>query len=176
MSDRPHLFFNNSPCCQNLMSIINKFGMQDDFIYHDVTDPVVLSKIPSSFKRIPILVVKGCSSPLIGKEVFVWVESRQYMNLTSNNITKSSNPEFYVDPTIGKPYDNIGAAIDDKDDDKFNTTMVYLEDWDKLISNNVGKKFKDTKITVDDYERQLNKLNNERNTILTDILDKHKNF
>ena len=176
MTDKPHLFFNKSPCCQKLMEIIKSYGMENNFIYHDVSDPVVLSKIPSSFKRIPILIVKGCSIPLVGKEVFNWVESQQFMNLTSNNINKSSNPEFHVDPTIGKAYDNTGAAINDDDDDKFNASLAYVKDWDSLISNNVGKRFKDNKIMETDYKEQLEKLTMERNTTLSNIMDKHKNF
>lgn len=176
MSDKPHLFYNNLPCCKSLIKLIKDQGMYDHFQYHDASDPAVLSKLPKTFTRVPILVVKGCSIPLVGKEVFTWLESQKFLNLTANNITKSKNPEFRVDATIGKTYDSKGAALNDADDDKLNSSLAYTKDWDKMISANIGKRFIDGKISQDAQRQKLAQLESERNTDLMRIMDAHKNF
>jgi hypothetical protein len=114
------------------MDLIKEEDLMKDFMYHNVDDPNVANKIPESFTRVPILVVKGVTMPLIGKEVFNWIMSRKYLNIHSIDVNKSSNPTFTETPHIGKAYDTNAAALEDKDDKKMNSSLAYMEDWDKF--------------------------------------------
>lgn len=176
MTDKPHLFYNNLPCCMEIRKIIKEEGMENQFVYHDVTDPAVLSKLPPSFKRVPILVVKGIQIPLIGKEVFTWVETQKYINLTANNINTSRNPEFRADPSLGKSNDVNYAAYNDADDDKLNSDLASIKEFDRTISNNLSKRFIDTRINSEAQQHKLQQLLLDRNTDLERIMESHKKF
>lgn len=177
MSDKPHLFYNKSPCCNNLLKLINDQNLKDKFIFHDVSDPNVLSKLPKSYTSVPILIVKNINMPLIGKEVFNWLETQKYIDLTSNNILKSSNPDFYVDPTIGKAYDVNCASIIDDDDDKMNTSLAYTKDWNKMtITNNMNVRYIDNKISYEVQQRKLQQLCQDRNNDLLKLMNNNKLF
>ena len=156
--------------------MINRNNMYDLFHYHDVTDPDVLSKLPPTFTRVPILIVKGCKIPLIGKEVFTWVQSQQYLNLSSTNITTSRNPEFKVDPSLGVSKDYKGAALRDEDDDKLISSLAHSDNWNLHISKGINTRFIDSKIDISKQKEQLEKLERERNNDLQRIMDAHKSF
>ena len=128
-----------------------------------MTDPNVIKKLPKSFTRVPILIVIGISMPLIGKEVFNWVETQKFIGLTANNINKSKNPDFKVDVTNGKTYNTNCAALNDADDDKLNTSLAYTYDWNKFqIGNNMNTTYIDNKISSEVHQRKLEQLLKDR--------------
>jgi len=177
MTDKPRLFYNSSPCCKRLMELITEELLIDIIIYHNVDDPQVQSRLPESFTRVPILIVKGISFPLIGREVFNWIHSRKYLNLTSIDINKSENPEFKETPHIGKNYNTNCAAIRDEDDKKMNSTLAYLEDWEKLrITSDMNKKFTDDKLSTETSQKKLEELVSSRSKDLEKIMNENKNF
>lgn len=177
MSDKPRLFYNNTPCCERLMDLIEAENLKDMFVYHNVDDPKVASKIPKSFTRVPILIVKGITMPLIGKEVFNWINSRKYVDLQSIDVNKSSNPTFNATPHIGKAYDTNAAAIEDKDDKKMNSTLAYMEDWEKLrITSDMKKRFVDNKLSKEAQQKKLQDLVDSRQNELDRIMNDNKNF
>jgi len=177
MSEKAHLFYNDKACCRELWEKIKVNGTEDLYICHDVTDPKIFEKLPKSFTTVPILVVKGIAVPLVGKEVFNWVDTQKYINLTSNNINQLSNPDFYVDPTIGKPAPGNFSAIRDCDDKKMGHTSAYLEDIDKMtVTANMNKRYIDKKISKEVQEQKLKFLQQSRNTELANILNANKEF
>lgn len=185
MSIKPRLFYNTKPCCEKLLNMINENGLEDEFIYHNVEDPAVIAKLPPSYTRVPILIVKGINGPLMGREVFIWLESQQYFNMKSNNIEKASpNLEFKAPTLLAKPIDTNSAAIGilngqvvDRDDKKMNQSYLYTEDWNKCkITNDLSKRYIDTKISEEAQQRKLAQIIEERNATLESIMDKNKKF
>ena len=176
MTDKPHLFYNNSKCCLKLLEILKLQNINDNFIYHDVSDPNVLKKLPPSFTTVPILIVKYIAMPLIGKEVFNWIETQKYIGLTANNITKSMNPEFRTEQSNGQQYIGNFCAINDEDDDKVNNTMVKIKDWDKLQITDMNKRFIDNKLSCEIQQQKLKLLMEDRNIELNNIMNSHKKF
>lgn len=174
--NRPHLFYGNGTHSRELLQRLKKYGMEDDFIYHDVTDIKVQERLPPSYKTVPLMVVKGFSSALIGKEVFNWVELQHCTNLESIDVNKSRNPEFRVDPTIGKPVTGHFSAIRDEDDKKVDPTSMYLEDVDKMVTQNIHNKYKDKKISQEVHQQKLQQLMQTRNVELQNILEQNKIF
>jgi|SaaInlStandDraft_6_1057023.scaffolds.fasta_scaffold10368_3 hypothetical protein len=175
--DRPHLFYNNKKCCQELWLKIKNFGHENNYICHDVTDEKIFAQLPKSFTTVPILVVKGISVPLVGKEVFNWVETQQYINLNANNITKLSNPDFYVDPTIGKQADGNFSAIKDCDDKKIAVNSAYIEDIDKIqYTPSMSKRYIDRKISTAAQQQKMQELLASRNNDLINIMNANKEF
>ena len=47
------------------------------------------------------------NKPLIGKEVFNWIQSQQFINLSTNNITTTKNPNFKLETTNGRAQSNL---------------------------------------------------------------------
>jgi hypothetical protein len=177
MSDRPRLFYNNTPCCNRLMDLIKDEDLMKDFMYHNVDDPNVANKLPESFNRVPILIVKGVTLPLIGKEVFNWIQSRKYLNIHTIDVDKSVNPIFVATPHIGKAYDTNAAAMEDADDKKMNTSLAYMEDWDKLrITSDLKRRFVDNKLSTEAQQRKLNELVSSRSSDLEKIMNQNKKF
>lgn len=173
-----HLFYSNeSVHCQNLLKLIKKNEATQCYNYYNIDDAVVRAKLPASITKVPTLIVKGIKKPLIGKEVFNWIETQQYINLTSNNINKVSNPDFYVDPTIGKAHSTNLAAIEDCDDKKMNTNITYVEDFDKIrVTADMNKRYIDRKINENIQKQKLDELIQTRNNDLLNILDTNKEF
>ena len=176
-SDRPHLFYNESPCCKKILSLISEQGAETNYIYHDVTNPDVFARLPASFTTVPILIVKGIKTPLIGKEVYNWIETQKYINLTTNNINQLSDPDFYVDPTIGRVTTGHFSAIRDQDDKKMDPTLLYVEDFDKQkVTDNMQKRYIDKKINSELQKQKLDMLLASRNEDLNAILNANKEF
>lgn len=177
MTTKPKLFYNGSECCTRLLNLINKENLNDEFKFYDTDDPAISSKLPETFTRVPILIVKGMNIQLIGKEVFNWIMSRKYLNLSSIDINKSTNPEFHETPHIGKAYNTNAAAMNDKDDKKMNSALAYTEDWEKLgITNNLKKRYIDNKLSQETQQRKLQKLVDSRNDELEKIMSQNKKF
>ena len=175
-NNKPHLFYGNGPHSRQLLQKIKDYNMTDNFKYHDVTDPMVQERLPQSYTTVPLMVVKGFDSALIGKEVFNWVEMQHCTNLESINIKSAQNPKFRVDPTIGKPISGHFSAIRDEDDKKVDPNSMYLEDVDKMITNNIHNKFKDKKISEEVHQQKLQQLMQSRNVELQNILEQNKIF
>lgn len=176
-TQKPHLFYNESPCCKTILRLINQQNTNDDYIYHDVTNPEVFNKLPPSFTTVPILVVKGIKTPLLGKEVYNWIETQKFINITTNNITKLSNPEFYVDPTNGKTESGNFSAIRDQDDKKMAPGVLYCEDFDKQsVTENMNKRYIDKRINSELQKQKMESLLASRNEDLNAILNANKEF
>ena len=185
MSHKPRLFYKNGDCCERLFALIDKESDRKNFITHDVEDPDVSKRLPSTYKKVPILVVKGMKQPLIGREVFVWVSSQKYMNMNTHDVNnKSELHEFRVPKLLAREYDTNSAALDikngtvvEKDDKKMNQTMLYFEDWDKAqISSDMTKRYKDTRLKDEVQQKKLKQLEQERNITIESIMDKNKKF
>lgn len=174
--NKPHLFYNNGPRCKELLAKINQRGMENNFIYHDVSDPKVQERLPKSYTSVPLLIIKGFSCALIGKEVFNWLEMSNCTNLESINVSTARNPEFYSDPTIGKPVIGNFSAIRDEDDKKMAPTTMYLEDVDKTVTSNINKRFIDRKVSEEVHQQKLQQLMANRNMDLQNILNENKMF
>lgn len=174
--NKPHLFYNNGPRCKDLIRKINEYKMEDEFIYHDVADPNVQQRLPKSYTSVPLLFIKGFSSALIGKEVFNWVEMNNCINLDSIDVTTARNPDFYFDPSIGKPVQGNFSAIKDEDDKKMAPTSMYLEDVDKMVTQNMNKRFIDKKVSEKVHQEKLQQLMTNRNDDLQNILNENKLF
>jgi hypothetical protein len=175
--DRPHLFYNGKKCCVELWAKIKSMGHENNYICHDVTDEKIFAQLPKSFTTVPILVVKGISVPLVGKEVFNWVDTQQYINIVANNITKLSNPDFYVDPTIGKPTSGNFSAIRDCDDKQMANNLTHIEDIDKIkYTPNMSKRYIDRKISSEVQQEKMQNLLASRNNDLLNIMNANKEF
>jgi hypothetical protein len=173
-----HLFYSNkSPYCGELLIKIKQESMKDYYNYYCIDDPIVRAKLPPSITKVPTLIVKGIKKPLIGREVFSWLDTQKYINLTSNNITNISNPDFYVDPTIGKTNNINFAAMNDADDKGMNCGITYVEDFDNMrVTDNINKRYIDKKINNDVQKRKLAELIASRNNDLENILNANKKF
>lgn len=177
VDDRPHLFYNDKRCCKELWMKIKTLGHENNYICHDVTDEKIFTQLPKSFTTVPILVVKGISIPLVGKEVFNWVDTQQYINLTANNITKLSNPEFHVDSTIGTPTCGNFSAIKDCDDKQMASNLTHIDDVDNIqFSSNMSKRYIDKKINIITQEHKMQELLKSRNNDLVNIMNANKEF
>ena len=176
-TEKPHLFYNESPCCKTILRLIDQQSANNNYIYHDVTNPEVFNRLPASFTTVPILIVKGIKTPLLGKEVYNWIETQKYINLTTNNINKLSDPEFYVDPTIGKTEAGNFSAIRDQDDKKMAPDVLYCEDFDKeYVTGNMKKRYIDKRINSELQKQKMESLLTSRNEDLNAILNANKEF
>uniref|UniRef100_A0A6C0LYQ3 Glutaredoxin domain-containing protein n=1 Tax=viral metagenome TaxID=1070528 RepID=A0A6C0LYQ3_9ZZZZ len=113
------LLFYSNKCeyCQQLLKTI-KDNHLTGFKFIDV-DKI---RVPDSITQVPTLAIKSYNKPLVGKQVFDWIESQDYFNQITNNIkTRTSNKQPVVDNSLAysklKKSDNF-TSLDEKQPDE----------------------------------------------------------
>lgn len=119
------ILFYSQTCqyCQQIIDIIQQKQLRDiKMINVDVVD------VPDSINQVPTLIVKGFIKPLIGKQVFDWINSKDYFDQHTNNINvKYSNKQLQIDNS--KSYVKLDRA------NKF--TSLGEEDDNTLVHGDV---------------------------------------
>jgi hypothetical protein len=169
-----HIIFFSDRCihCSNLLTTIKKKCIEDKFKYINVGDPNI--KIPDIITSVPTLIVQGINKLLIGKEVFTWLNSQQFMNIETNNINKTNNPKFNADKTLTNSTDINYVSLNDEDDS--NKIINFNKMSDIFITDDINQKIKDSKINQQLQNEKLNELLNNRTVQIENILSNNKKF
>lgn len=171
-----HILFYSDKCkhCSALLTSINKTCTQDNYKFISVDNSSI--KIPEIITKVPTLIVKGMNKPLVGKEVFSWFNSQQFLNLSTNNINNIFNPHFKSDNTLANSKDINYVSLNGNDDD-MNKRIVRVNKFnDILITDDINKVIKDNKINQELQNSKLNQLLNNRTSQIETILNLNKNF
>lgn len=180
-----YILFYSNRCihCNKLINIINNKTLQDKFKYISVDDNTI--KIPEIIKSVPTLIVKGINKPLIGKEVFLWLESQDYLNIDTNNIYKNKmNPQFIIDNNtfqingISQDLNYVSIGNDERDTDlNYNKTSAQFNKINEMfITDDINKKIKDSKIDQDLQNSRLNQLLSNRSLQIETLLNNNKKY
>jgi hypothetical protein len=176
MSINKHILFYSNKCqhCSNLISLIQSLGTKDNYKYISVDDPNL--KLPDIIEKVPTLIVKGMNKPLVGKEVFTWISSQQYINLETNNITSVKNPYFKPDATLSNTIDINYISLTDNDDE-LNKKIVKFNKLNEIfITEDINKIIKDNKINKELQEMKFSQLLTNRTSQIDSILNSNKQF
>jgi hypothetical protein len=176
MSTNKYILFYSNKCqyCINLLSLIKSSGQQDNYKYISVDDQSI--KLPDIIQKVPTLIVKGMNKPLVGKEIFSWISSQEYMNLTTNNVTTTKNPNFNVDSLIANTIDINYISLTENDDD-LNKKIVQFNKLNEIfITEDINKIIKDQKINEDLQTKKLSQLLTNRTSQIDNILNSNKQF
>ena len=176
MSTNKYILFYSNKCqyCINLLSLIKSSGQQDNYKYISVDDQSI--KLPDIIQKVPTLIVKGMNKPLVGKEIFSWISSQEYMNLTTNNVTTTKNPNFKVDSLIANTIDINYISLTENDDD-LNKKIVQFNKLNEIfITEDINKIIKDQKINEDLQTKKLSQLLTNRTSQIDNILNSNKQF
>jgi thiol-disulfide isomerase/thioredoxin len=176
-----HILFYSDRCphCASLLHLIKRLGTETNYKFISVDNPQI--KLPEMITEVPTLIVKGMNRPLIGKEVFTWIESLGYMNLQTNNITTVKNPNFTskIDLSLnshGNTIDINFISLTDNDDE-LNKKIVDFKKLDEIfITDDINKIIVDSKIKKDIQDKELSKLLAIRTGDLDSILSLNKQF
>ncbi len=168
------------PHCVKLLHTIKHLGTQDNYKYISVDNPAG-PKLPDIITDVPTLIVKGMNRPLVGREVQTWIESQQYMYLSTNNITTVKNPNFTskIDLSLnshGNTIDTNFISLTDNDDE-LNKKIVSFNKLNQIfITDDINKKIVDSKIKKEIQDKKLNELLTNRTCDLDNILSLNKQF
>lgn len=116
--DRPGAILFYSQSCQYCTQIIQTIRQKQIGIIKMINVDVV--SVPDSITQVPTLIVKGFIKPLIGKQVFDWIDSLEYFHQNTNNVNiKCSNKQLQIDTS--KSYIKLDKAnkftsLGDEDD------------------------------------------------------------
>ena len=168
-----HILFYSDKCihCIKLLKIIE--NNKDNFKFIDVDNKN--TKIPAIIEKVPTLIVKGMNKPLIGKEVFSWINAQQFLNLETNNINNVKNPIFSVDINQNPNTKDINyISINDNDDDLNKTIVNFNKINEIFITEDINKIIKDFKINKDLQNQKLDQLLNNRTNQIDSILNFNK--
>jgi hypothetical protein len=180
-----HILFYSDKCphCFKLLQTIKYLGSQDNYKYISVDNPTG-PKLPDIITDVPTLIVKGMNRPLVGREVFTWIESLQYMYLNTNNITTVKNPNFTS--KIDLSLNSHGSSIDinfislTDNDDELNKKIVSFNKLNEIfVTDNftsLNEKIIDSKIKKELQDKKLNELLTNRTCDLDNILSLNKQF
>lgn len=171
-----HILFYSDKCkhCSALINSINKTCTQDNYKLISVDNPSI--KIPEIITKVPTLIVKGMNKPLVGREVFSWFNSQQFINLQTNNINNIFNPQFKTDNTLTNTKD-INYVSLSGNDDEMNKRIVGVNKFnDILITDDINKVIRDNKINQELQNSKLNQLLSNRTAQIDTILNLNKNF
>jgi len=177
-----HILFYSDRCphCINLLYLIKRVGTETNYKYIAVDNPNG-PKLPEIITDVPTLIVKGMNKPLIGKEVFTWIESLGYMNLNTNNITTVKNPNFTSKIDLSLNSNGNGIDINfislTDNDDELNKSIVNFNSLNKIfITEDINKIIVDSKIRKDIQDKKLLELLESRTGDLDSILSLNKQF
>lgn len=176
MSTNKYILFYSNKCqyCINLLSLIKSSGQQENYKYISVDDQSI--KLPDIIQKVPTLIVKGTNKPLVGKEIFSWISSQEYMNISTNNITTTKNPNFKVDSLISNTIDVNYISLTENDDD-LNKKIVQFNKFNEIfITEDINKIIKDQKINEDLQTKKLSQLLINRTSQIDNILNLNKQF
>lgn len=176
MATNNHILFYSNKCkhCVNLLSLIQTSGLNGSYKYILVDDPKI--KLPDIIEKVPTLIVKGMNKPLVGKEVFTWIKSQEFINLQTNNITTVKNPYFKSDKTIANTIDINYISLTDNDDD-FNKKIVQFNKLNEMfITDDINKIITDQKINEKLQSEKLSQLSKLRTSQIDNILSLNKKF
>jgi hypothetical protein len=176
MATNKYILFYSNKCqyCINLLSLIKSNSQQDNYKYISVDDQSI--KLPDIIQKVPTLIVKGMNKPLVGKEIFSWISSQEYMNLSTNNITTTKNPNFKVDSLISNTIDINYISLTENDDD-LNKKIVQFNKLNEIfITEDINKIIKDQKINEDLQTKKLSQLLTNRTSQIDNILNSNKQF
>jgi hypothetical protein len=177
-----HILFYSDRCphCVKLLHTIKYLGTQDNYKYISV-DNFAGPKLPDIITDVPTLIVKGMNKPLVGREVFTWIESLQYMHLNTNNITTVKNPNFTS--KIDLSLNSHGSSVDinfislTDNDDELNKKLVSFNKLNEIfITDDINKIIVDSKIKKEIQDKKLNELLTNRTCDLDNILSLNKQF
>ena len=172
-----HILFYSEKCnhCSVLLTTITNTSTQDNYKFISVDNSSI--KIPEIITKVPTLIVRGMNKPLVGKEVFSWINSQQFMNLSTNNINKNTNnPKFKSDNTLANTIDINYVSLNGTDDD-MNKKIVKVNKFnDILITDDINKVIKDHKINQELQNSKLSQLLNNRTSQIETILNFNKSF
>ena len=172
-----HILFYSHKCdfCTTLTTSITNTSTQDNYKFISVDNPSI--KIPEIITKVPTLIVRGMNKPLVGKEVFSWIKSQQFMNLSTNNINKNTtNPTFKSDNTLANTIDINYVSLNGTDDE-MNKRIVKVNKFnDILITDDINKVIKDHKINQELQNSKLSQLLNNRTLQIETILNLNKSF
>ena len=174
MATNKYILFYSNKCqyCINLLSLIKSSGQQENYKYISVDDQSI--KLPDIIQKVPTLIVKGMNKPLVGKEIFSWISSQEYMNLSTNNVTTTKNPNFKVDSLIANTIDINYISLTENDDD-LNKKIVQFNKLNEIfITEDINKIIKDFKINKDLQNQKLDQLLNNRTNQIDSILNFNK--
>jgi hypothetical protein len=180
-----HILFFSDNCfhCTNLINLIHTSKTFDNYKFISVDNPSI--KIPEIIEKVPTLIVKGMNKPLIGKEVFNWIQSQQFINLSTNNITTTKNPNFKLETTNGRAQSNLceGRSSDinyislTDNEDELNKKLVNFNKLNELfITEDINKVIKDHKINQELQSKKLSQLLGDRTNQIDVILNYNKQF
>lgn len=180
-STHKHILFYSDRCmyCANLLRLIKQIQTEQNYKFICVDNPQI--KLPEIITDVPTLVVKGMNRPLVGKEVFTWIESLNYINLETNNIKTSKNPDFTskIDISLnsyGNTVDINCISLTDNDDELNKKIVNFNKLGDIFITDDITKKITDSKIRKDIQDKMLNEHLAMRNGDLDSILSLNKQF
>jgi hypothetical protein len=177
-----HILFYSDRCphCVNLLHKIKYLDTQDNYKYISV-DNLSGPKLPDIITDVPTLIVKGMNRPLVGREVFTWIDSLQYMHLNTNNITTVKNPDFTS--KIDLSLNSHGTSVDinfislTENDDELNKKIVSFSKLNELfITDDINKIIVDSKIKKELQDKKLSELLTNRTYDLDNILNLNKQF
>ena len=176
-----HILFYSDRCphCAKLLYLIKHLGIDANYKYISVDNSQI--KLPEIIKNVPTLIVKGMNKPLVGKEVFTWIESLNYVNLQTNNITTVKNPNFTskIDISLNSQGNttDINFISLTNNDDELNKKIVNFNKLDEIfITDDITKQIIDSKIKKDLQEKMLTERLISRNGDLDSILSLNKQF
>lgn len=96
MPPKPNVILFFSKNCQYCEQIIQTIKLKQVNVVKMID--VDVATVPNSINQVPTLIVKGFIKPLVGKQVFDWIESLEYFDQHTNNINvKYSNKQLEVD-------------------------------------------------------------------------------
>ena len=176
MATNKYILFYSNKCqyCINLLSLIKSSGQQDNYKYISVDDQSI--KLPDIIQKVPTLIVKGMNKPLVGKEIFSWISSQEYMNISTNNMTTTKNPNFKVDSLIANTIDINYISLTENDDD-LNKKIVQFNKLNEIfITEDINKIIKDQKINEELQTKKLSQLLINRTSQIDNILNLNKQF
>jgi hypothetical protein len=102
----PILFYSHKcPYCTKLMLDIQKKNIQGMLKFVCVDDV----RAPPMITQVPTLVIKHCTKPMVGKDVFNWVNNHTFFNIPTNNINQgAANARPKVDSSLS--YNRVGVS------------------------------------------------------------------
>jgi hypothetical protein len=158
------------------MTKINTQNIIDLFKIVSVDDKNI--KIPDIIVSVPTLIVKGINKPLVGKEVFLWLEAQQFLNIKTNNIMNINNPTFKIENQImGMGIEQDMNYISLNNNEELNKKLVQFNKMNEIfITEDINKKIKDNKITNESQNNRLIQLLNNRSLQIETLLNNNKNF
>jgi hypothetical protein len=160
--------------CNNLIQSIRIKDILELFKIISVDDKNI--KIPPIIVSVPTMIVRGINKPLIGKEVFSWLDAQQFLNIKTNNITNEIvNPIFHVDNMKAIELDINYISFNNNDE--LNKKLVQFNKMNEIfITDDINKKIQDNKINNEIQNKKLNQIINNRNLQIETLLNNNKNY